>query len=371
MRENSRRASLAATSGIAEPGTAEVREPSWEIAAQGARVRVRPVSAGRNVIDVQKIDESLPIKFSSLETAYDLDLIRLVLEVKGPAFLCDEIARDESPQYTGAALKWALLGYVGDEEFAGKRILDFGCGSGASTVTLCRMFPTASVVGVDIDADSLRIARARAKFYGLNNAKFILSEDGTRIPHTLGRFDHIVLCAVYEHLLPEERDTLLPSLWRTLEPGGVLFIRETPHRYFPIETHTTGGLPLINFLPRWAALRVTRRFSRHWRRDVTWPELLRAGIRGGTIGEIERILARSPGRARLLEPSRLGVRDRIDLWYYTAEKSSHADNKHRLYALLKALKRITGIEFPPYLELAFRKEPPRRSSTNDAVRTTG
>src|SRR5690606_17170647 len=53
------------------------------------------------------------------------------------------------------------------------------------------------------------------------------------------------------------------------------------------------------------------------------------------------------------------------------EKSSHADNKHRLYALLKALKRITGIEFPPYLELAFRKEPPRRSSTNDAVRTTG
>src|SRR5690606_20692870 len=136
---------------------------------------------------VQKIDESLPIKFSSLETAYELDLIRLVLEVKGPVFLCDEIARDESPEYTGAALKWALLGYVSDEELAGKRILDFGCGSGASTVTLCRMFPTASVVGVDIDADSLRIARGRAKFYRLKNAEFMLSETGTRLPNGLGR----------------------------------------------------------------------------------------------------------------------------------------------------------------------------------------
>lgn len=380
MRENTRSDSLAATSRTANrspadfparfptDSPADVRVPPIEIPARGARVRVWPLPSGRNVVDVQKIDEALPIKFATWETGYDLDLIRLVLEVKGPAYLCDEIARDESPEYTGAALKWALLGYVADEELAGKRILDFGCGSGASTATLCRMFPTASVVGVDIEADSLRIARARAEFYGLRNAEFVRSEAETCLPDGLGRFDHIVLCAVYEHLLPEERATQLPSLWRALEPGGVLFIRETPHRYFPIETHTTGGLPLINFLPPWAALWATRRFSRHWRRDVTWTELLRAGIRGGTIGEIERILRSCPGRAQLLEPSRLGVRDRIDLWYYTVEKSKHADGKHRLYALLKALKRITGIEFPPYLELAFRKEPRNRLPKSPVAR---
>jgi len=218
------------------------------------------------------------------------------------------------------------------------------------------MFPSASLVGVDRKDESLEIARARASFYGLGNAEFVTSDVESGLPPGLGRFDHVVLCAVYEHLLPDERASLLPALWDALEPGGVLFLRETPHRYFPIETHTTGGLPLINYLPDRATLWAARRYSRHWSGETTWPQLLRAGIRGGTIGEIERILRRCRGRARLLEPSRLGVADRIDLWYETAEKTRHAAGKRRIYALLKSLKRVTGLEFPPYLELAFRKE---------------
>ncbi|HEX7081717.1 MAG TPA: class I SAM-dependent methyltransferase [Gammaproteobacteria bacterium] len=327
-----------------------------ELSAPGAKVIVTPLPSGRNRIDVHKLDESLVVKFAGWETAYDLELIRLILKVKGPSYLCDEIARDESAAYTGAALRWALLGYVGEETFAHKRILDFGCGSGASTARLCRMFPSASVIGVDIHEDSLEIARARARFYGLRNAKFVLSAAGDEVPSGLGRFDHVVLCAVYEHLLPEERESLLPKLWAALEPGGVLFLRETPHRFFPIETHTT-GLPLINYLPPRAALWLTRKCSRYWSGDVTWPELLRGGVRGATIGEIERILKRCPGRARLLKPRRLGVEDRIDLWYLTAEKSRHSASKHRIYRILKGMKRFTGVEFPPYLELALQKQP--------------
>lgn len=338
----------------------EARDPApVELPAQGAKIRVTPLASGRSRIDVQKLDDSLVVKFDQWETAYDLDLIRLILEVKGPSYLCDEIARDESPEYTGAALKWALLAYVGDEAFAHKRILDFGCGSGASTATLGRMFPSASVLGVDIEQESLAIARARAGFYGLDNVEFVLSNDGAGLPDGLGTFDHVVLCAVYEHLLPEERKSLLPKLWAALEPGGILFLRETPHRFFPIESHTTGGLPLINYLPDAAALWATRTFSRYWPRDVTWSELLRGGIRGATIGEIERILRGCPGRARLLEPARLGVKDRVDLWYVTAEKSSHGVGKQRIHRSLKALKRLTGLDFPPYLELAFRKQAAR------------
>lgn len=327
-----------------------------ELHARGARVFVTPLPSGRNHVRVQRLDETIVVKFTACETAYDLDLIRLILERKGAGHLCDEIARDESPQYTGAALRWALLGYLDEEAFAHKRILDFGCGSGASTTTLCRMFPTASLVGVDRKAESLEIARARARFYRLDNAEFVASDVGARLPASLGRFDHVVLCAVYEHLLPDERAALLPALWDALEPGGVLFLRETPHRYFPVETHTTGGLPLINYLPDRATLWAVRRYSRRWSGETTWQQLQRAGIRGATIGEIERILSRCRGRARLLEPGRLGVTDRIDLWYETAEKTRHAAGKRRIYAFLKTLKRFTGLEFPPYLELAFRKE---------------
>lgn len=330
-----------------------------ELQAPGARVIVTPLPSGRNRIEIRKLDESMRVKFDSCETSYDLGLIRLILDVKGAAFLSDEIARDESPEYTGAALKWALLGYVDEEAFAGKRILDFGCGSGASTTTLCRMFPTATVVGIDIEAGSLDVARARAKYYGLENVEFILASGGADLPANLGRFDHVVLCAVYEHLLPDERVALLPSLWDALEPGGVLFLRETPHRYFPIETHTTGGIPLINYLPDPAALWATRRYSPYWSDDVSWPQLLRGGIRGATIGEIDRILRACPGRPQLLEPSRLGLEDRIDLWYKTVEKTRHAGGKRRIYRLLKTLRRLTRLEFPPYLELAIRKEPAR------------
>ena len=322
----------------------------------GTSVVVTPLSSGRNRIVVRQGDASQPVKIDTWETAYGVDLIKLILEVKGPAFLCDEIARDESPQYAGAALQWALLGYVDHEALDGTRILDFGCGSGASTTMLARMFPTATIIGVDIGPDLLAIAGARARFYGLNNVEFVLSDTGNTLPSGLGRFDHIVLCAVYEHLLPDERAAVLPMLWASLAPGGVMFIRETPHRYFPIETHTTGGLPLLNYLPDRAALWVTRRFSSFWSHEVTWEQLLRAGIRGGTVGELKRILRRCPGTARLLEPSHIEIEDRIDLWYRTTEKSRHNDNKRRVYALLKRLKRVTGLEFPPYLELAFRKE---------------
>src|SRR5262249_32482386 len=117
-----------------------------------------------------------------------------------------------------------------------------------------------------------------------------------------------VLSAVYEHLLPDERRILLPRIWSRLKPGGVLFINQTPHRYSPVEMHST-GLPLINYLPDGLAYRITKRFSKRIKGDEDWPALLRGGIRGATIGEILRALGDD---AALLEP-RAG--DHIDLWY--------------------------------------------------------
>src|SRR5450631_3033526 len=62
------------------------------------------------------------------------------------------------------------------------------------------------------------------------------------LPAALGRFDVIVFSAVFEHLLARERAVVIPQVWSVLAPGGVLLVGETPHRWTPVELHTTGGL---------------------------------------------------------------------------------------------------------------------------------
>ena len=46
----------------------------------------------------------------------------------------------------------------------------------------------------------------------------------------LGTFDVIMFSAVYEHLLPEERRSVLPQIWGALRPGSALCVNQTPHR---------------------------------------------------------------------------------------------------------------------------------------------
>jgi len=248
-------------------------------------------------------------------TDYPLELIEHVLRVKGPSHLCDEIMRDEDPRYVQHSLRWDILSFVGPADFAGRHVLDFGSGSGASSMVLARMFPEAKIVGVELEAESVTLAQHRAEFYRLKDRViFRLSPDSNSLPPDIGDFDYIMFSAVYEHLLPKERLAIPAMLWSHLKPGGIMFLDQTPYRWFPIELHTT-GLPLINYLPDRLALCCARRFSERVGPDASWPELLRRGIRGGTPREIMTSLNREGRTAELIHPSRFGVRDRIDLWY--------------------------------------------------------
>jgi 2-polyprenyl-3-methyl-5-hydroxy-6-metoxy-1,4-benzoquinol methylase len=292
------------------------------------------------------------------ETSYPLPLLELVLRVKGPGYMCDEIMRDEDPSYVQEKLGMLIVAHVPVSQVTGTRVLDFGCGSGASTLALARLFPHAEIVGVELNADLLAIAQARLDFHGLKNVRFHLSASGTELPADLGQFDFIMLSAVYEHLLPKERTTTFPSLWGKLKPGGLLFIEDTPFRYFPIEHHTTGGLPFLNYLPDRMAGYVARRFSRKVDPHTSWESLLREGIRGGSEGEIVRILeSTGDGNVTLLEPTRLGLRDRVDLWYvmYAGEQASPL--RKLMYLSLKVIKGLVGVNCVPYLALAIRKDP--------------
>ena len=143
------------------------------------------------------------------ETRYPAALIDHVLRVKGPGSLCDEIARDESPEYVEHHFRWDILSYDPPKAFAEKRVLDFGSGAGASTMVLTRLLPdSVKIEGVELVPDYIGLARARARFYGVEDrVRFHQSPNGTSLPNGVGQFDFIVCSAVFEHLLPEERQT--------------------------------------------------------------------------------------------------------------------------------------------------------------------
>jgi SAM-dependent methyltransferase len=324
-----------------------------QLAHPEAKVQLEPVADRRTRVTVEPYDPSLYVHRRTCTTSYGVPLLERLLEIKGPAWLCDEILRDEDPAYVAESIRLAVLPYVAEEELDGKRLLDFGCGSGASTAILARVFPHASVVGVELEEELLSIARLRVEHHGLENVELLRSPAGDRLPPGLGSFDFAFLSAVFEHLLPHERGPVLAQVWETVEPGGILFLSETPHRWWPIESHTT-GLPLLNYVPAAPALRLARRLSPRVAADASWQDLLRGGIRGGTPREVLALLrAADEGTPRLLRPRRLGLSSAADVWYAKGPPTPVRRTVHRLLQVLDA---VTGAGIVPYLSLAIRKD---------------
>lgn len=320
-----------------------------------ARVHIEELDAGKKIIKVEGLRDNLFIPVKTCKTKYPVALIEKILDLKGPAWLCDEILRDESPDYVQKNLKYDLLSYLEEAEFKDKRLLDFGCGSGASTMILARIFPYTKILGIELEEDLLSIARARADYYGYKNVDLKISPNPGKFPTNIGPFDYVVLSAVYEHLLPEERKILLPQIWSSIKTGGILFLNQTPFRYFPIEIHTTGGLPFINYLPDHMAHFYARFFSRRKLKNVSWEELLRKGIRGGGIREIFRILIRCSEKPVLLNPCRFGLKDRIDLWEIKSGRIKFKLFEKIVVYSARVLKAISGVTFLPHLSLAIKK----------------
>lgn len=322
------------------------------IETEKGHVLITTVRSGKKRITVSpKKNVFIPIKVC--ETDYPIALIELILQIKGADYLCDEICRDVDPNYVMADLENDLKAYFIPQELDNKRILDFGCGSGASSMILSRMFPLSEVVGVDLDETYLQIARMRLEHYGYDNVSFFSSPSGNELPANIGEFDLLIMSAVYEHLLPEERRAVIPLVWSKLTPGGGLFLNMTPHRWFPIEHHTT-GLPLLNYMPQRLAFSFAKAFSGRINKSEPWEMLLRRGIRGGTEYEILSLLPKAEGKS-LMEPVRDGLNDRIDLWFSRLNKERYLGIKKAMNKGLKVLRALTGVTLVPNLSLVIKK----------------
>lgn len=100
-------------------------------------------------------------------------------------------------------------------------ILDLACGTGIVTFGLNRRFPGARIVGVDVTADYLEIARQRAAEQQLANIEFILADAETVRLSDI--FDCITSSYIPKYV---EADRLLENISPHLRAGGILVLHD-------------------------------------------------------------------------------------------------------------------------------------------------
>ncbi|MEO0304488.1 MAG: class I SAM-dependent methyltransferase [candidate division WOR-3 bacterium] len=127
-----------------------------------------------------------------------------------------------------------------------KKILEIGCGTGSSTVALVEQ--GAYVTGIDIDKESLIVAKERMDIYSLK-AEFLEGNASEVFESIKNRkFDMVIFYASFEHMVYEERIDCLKKYFSFLETGSFFTIIETPNRLWFFDEHTS-LLPYFNWLP--------------------------------------------------------------------------------------------------------------------------
>jgi 2-polyprenyl-3-methyl-5-hydroxy-6-metoxy-1,4-benzoquinol methylase len=144
------------------------------------------------------------------------------------------IERYRSLRYAGIIQKDFMYRQLGvGLDLSGKRLLDFGCGTGQTSTQLAAL--GAFVVGIDISPELIELARRRAELDGVTDHVQFQNVDLLKAPPD--SFDLILCSAVLHHV---DYSVVLPILRSYLKPGGKIVIGE------PIATS-----PLLRKIRNW------------------------------------------------------------------------------------------------------------------------
>jgi SAM-dependent methyltransferase len=126
-------------------------------------------------------------------------------------------------------------------------ILDLGCGTGRSTLALARLYPRATVRGVDLDAASIDHAEAAAAREGLADRVTFVTGDAASL-RTGERYD---LVTIFEalHDIGDPVGTLAAARG-VLADGGVVLVADE----LTADTFDPDAGPLERFLYGWSTL---------------------------------------------------------------------------------------------------------------------
>lgn len=234
----------------------------------------------------------------------------------------------------------------------GKRVLDFGCGTGATTAALAEYCDDVSAF--DIGRESIDICRRRLKEHGLGEkVKLYCGDSVDDFREAMGKFDVIVINGVLEHIpitIKGLRQNVLESTFSLLNESGYLFINGSPNRLHPYDTHTTQlwWVPWSRPGSKWA---YSRALSRGRFGDMGTASkgplgLEEAGAWGVTYWEIKRYLAK--GKPVFLNT--MPGHDRY-IFYATAPKNRRPNPlKFLVYLIAVRLLRIPLTALRPFIE---------------------
>ena len=147
----------------------------------------------------------------SAKSQYDQGILDSMQEIFGQGFL--------SPG--GPA---EVAGACDGVDLNGKSVLDWGCGLGGTSLALARACGAGQVLGLDVEPNSLALARDLAGREGLQDrVSFKLVEPGP-LPLEEGSFDALFTKAALCHV--SDKAAVLAEYHRVLVPGGKAIISD-------------------------------------------------------------------------------------------------------------------------------------------------
>lgn len=132
------------------------------------------------------------------------------------------------------------------------KILDVGCGPGSITLDFAKLAAEGSVVGVDISAESIAVARQRIDDYRAQHAAQKLADTTFRqmnvlegLPFADKTFDIVYAGQVFVHLLVgldgrERAMAVMREMHRVLKPGGAVATKDVTAYHWLPRSHTEG-----------------------------------------------------------------------------------------------------------------------------------
>lgn len=107
-----------------------------------------------------------------------------------------------------------------------RRILEFGCGVGHSTLPYVDAYPDAEMHAIDVGAPVLRYAHARAE--SLGKAVHFAQKNAEATDYPDGHFDLIVSHIFVHETSHKAMRSVMRETHRLLKPGGIVLHLETP-----------------------------------------------------------------------------------------------------------------------------------------------
>ncbi|MGH7354701.1 MAG: class I SAM-dependent methyltransferase [Candidatus Rokuibacteriota bacterium] len=291
-------------------------------------------------------------------TRYSERVVRMLVERKGPsrAVLYLPFKETRGRHFLGPLFRWLAA-----RGLRGLSVLEVGCSFAHMTEYLVEQPEVAAVTTFDTDPAFVEIARAKVDELGLAKVREVrhLDNDATRrLPWPDDAFDLVLAVGVVEHLPARNRRAQVDEYYRVLAPGGHIAVLDTPNRFFPLETHSI-GLPLVQWLPPWAAYRYALAFRPRRYGGVSFAQFTADGTgwRNATLADC------------LPSSGWEGVEDVTEQagygWRFFHDTARSRTRRSLLPAFMLAVAALGAVGLPPslclpYLNLLFRRRRPDR-----------